>query len=64
MIKKAIIKLIKKRIKDNNIYLNSLYKELGYVSPNDTDYYILAERWEVDSELNSLLKTIKQVSSK
>jgi hypothetical protein len=64
MIKKAIIKLIKKRIKDNNIYLNSLYKEYGYVSVMDSNYHILAERWEVDSELNSLLKTIKQVSSK
>jgi len=64
MIKKAIIKLIKKRIKDNNFYLKCLEKQFGYVSPMESDYHILSERWEVDSELNSLLKTIKQVSSK
>ena len=64
MIKKAIIKLIKKRIKDNNIYLKCLEKEYDYISPMDSDYHIFSERWEVDSELNSLLKTIKQVSSK
>jgi hypothetical protein len=64
MIKKAIIKLIKKRIKDNNFSLKCLEKEYGYVSIMDSDYHLLAERWEVNSELKSLLKTIKQVSSK
>ena len=64
MIKKAIIKLIKKRIKDNDFYLKCLEKEYGYVSMMDSDYHLFAERWEVNIELKSLLKTIKQVSSK
>ena len=64
MIKKAIIKLIKKRIKDNNFSLKCLEKEYDYVSPMESDYHIFSERWEVNSELNSLLKTIRQMSSK
>jgi len=65
MIKKAIIKLIKKRIKNNQLELDDHLKYWGYAHWSDTtDYGYQSELFAIDKELNSLLKTIKQVSSK
>ena len=64
MIRKAIIKLLKRKLKINALELKWIEKEYGYLSPMDSDWYIYEINQAVECELNSLLKTIKQVSTK
>ena len=62
MIKKAIIKLIKYRIKLNQDSQYCFRKDVGYAHWSDTtDYAEQESLFAIEDELKSLLKTINQL---
>ncbi len=60
---KPIIKLLKNRIKNNQLELDAHLKYWGYAHWSDTtDYGYQSELFAVQSELEGLLKTIQKIN--
>ena len=60
---KPIIKLLKNRIKNNQLELDDHLKYWGYAHWSDTtDYGYQSELYAIDKELKSLLHTIRKLA--
>ena len=61
---KPIIKLLKNRIKNNQLELDAHLKYWGYAHWSDTtDYGYQSELFAVQSELEDLLNTIQKINN-